>query len=77
MAISDWKNGSDWRLVIGGTDFDWRAHLPMRRNFSAVQEHCPPEKPLSTLPNPMTFSPRWQMKRCKNTKPERQNRSQI
>ena len=25
----------DWRLVIGGTDFDWRAHLPMCRNFSA------------------------------------------
>jgi len=22
----------------------WRAHLLMRRKFSAVQEHCPPEK---------------------------------
>jgi hypothetical protein len=26
----------------------WRAHLLMRRKFSAVQEHCPPEKLLAT-----------------------------
>jgi hypothetical protein len=23
---------------------NWRAHLLMRRKFSAVREHCPPEK---------------------------------
>jgi hypothetical protein len=33
----------DRRLAIGGTEFDWMAHLPMCRNFSAVREHCPPD----------------------------------
>jgi hypothetical protein len=32
-----------WILTTGEMDFDWRAHLLMRRNFSAVQEHCPPK----------------------------------
>jgi len=27
---------------------NWRAHLLMRREFSAVREHCPPEKLFST-----------------------------
>jgi len=44
----------DWRLATDGTDFDWRAHLPICRNFSAVREHCPPEKLLSTY-----CRPRW------------------
>ena len=30
----------------------WRAHLLMCRKFSAVQEHCPPEKPFANRYSP-------------------------
>jgi len=39
-VISDWRLATgktavigNWRLATGGTDFDWRAHLLMRRIF--------------------------------------------
>ena len=33
----------------------WMAHLLMRRKFSAVQEHCPPEKLLAIRYSPFAF----------------------
>jgi hypothetical protein len=43
------ENDSDWRLAIGDL---WRQKLLSAENFSAVQEHCPPEKPFATHYSP-------------------------
>jgi hypothetical protein len=38
----------------------WRAHLLMRRKFSAVHEHCPPENLLFAIRySPLAASTGW------------------